>query len=275
MKRVVIFSVMLAIFLAISAVSQAQFTAAERQQLRDVENRVKKLDNEIKALRARIGNDKANQWDQLNYQLGTIEGLVAELDQLDSIYINYKESMYDSLASVAENANRAIIALEAVKPTKFDQLRSKMEEKKELEQTATNIFRKYSLFKGVPPEMKDRQLRHRLNANIARRQEMTLQIDEKNLSAYTSSDSAGYRVILKNFYTSPVDFVITPLDGGQSGRNLLSSGQELTVRLIAGQYLVNFYLNGQQLSPVKVVVDGTLKTFLNKKCFGYAYVGHP
>lgn len=267
MKKLVFFLVSIFMIMTTTVVGQ---TVQQRKQIRDLNLAISREKNEIAKLEGELVPDYS----------GKIAKIKKEIDSLEAVFdASSSKEEIEKITQQIEGRNKTVLFLER-KPdaggNKFwhAQIEAKNKKIADLEQERDNIFLRYTTTTEVPTEISPRETRRRNRANYLRREELTLEKIEGNLTIIQpTGQNAGYKVIIANDYIIPITFAIYPIKGGDKISVNLAPNKNTEIYLIPGTYSVSCLNGGNQIgNSFTISIDGSKHIFQGKECFAFAYM---
>lgn len=147
----------------------------------------------------------------------------------------------------------------------------------DLQNERDNIFLGFATTREVSKEVSRREVKLRQRGNYLRRQELTLQKVESNLSSVDpsglSGTDGGYKVIVANDYIMTVTFVISPMDGGEEKTIVIDAHKKIDVYLVPGRYLVSALSESvASYTDKQMTINGSTHIFKGEECFNFIYM---
>lgn len=270
MKTNTVYSLILAIFwLMITAPSVSSQTRQENKQITDIEKEISRLQNQANRLEnsledttsvalveAKLTTMVANlQADTANPQnVFTQLKSVKNLKKVSGMLFEAKKEKAEKL-----NKNRAIIS----------QLTGVYSRIAQLEQNRKTIFDRYTNTTGIPREMTQNTMKRRLQANVIRREESSINVLE-HLPVYGDivDSTVVLKVVIDNQAIGTVSFQFKPLNGGLPMAIAVPAKTITTITLVPGDYTVIAQYHST-LKSGTLNVSRVVKNYSGIPCHGY------
>lgn len=272
MKTTTFLSVILAIFwLMFTAPVASGQTRQENRQIAHIEGEITRLQNQANRLEnsmedtsstimveskimdliAKLQADTANPKD-VTSQLKSIR----ELKKLSSLLNETRKSKAEQVRN-----NRAVAS----------QLTGLYSRIAQLEQNRKAIFDRYTNTIGIPREMTQNTMKRRLQANVIRREESSINVLE-HLPIYgTMVDSTiMLKVVIDNQAIGTVSFQFKPVNGGLPQSVAVPAKTRTEINLIPGDYLVVTEYRSA-LHALNLTVGRVVQDYAGTACHGYVF----
>jgi len=241
--------------------------AVLEQEIRDTQKEVSGMESrlmptfstEIKSVQRDLDSSRSKMWDSAFAASPAGKTMAAHIAREEDRLVDLKKLSFAA-------RNDSIIEKQiAVKRQKINDLRQNREA----------IVERYTESTSVPTEISSTELHDRQRSFVIRREEMVLRKVECNISSadMTLRNRDGYKVILDNQYGESIDFVISPVDGGENKSVVLDPQKRQTVYLLPGTYSVDFLSGGRFVGDRRIMhIDGILHIYKGEECFNFAYM---
>jgi len=273
MKNVSIFSVILAVF--ISVMSLTSVSAQTRQERRQIAN----LEKEISRLKFDAGRIQ-NQVEDTTYYINLEGRIQTEISRLKSdtttpgsvqIYMSAKKQLAErkTLLGRIQKDHQA-----AVRKNKnlIDQANGLYSRIGQLEKSRKVIFDRYTTTTSIPREMTQNTTKRRLQANVIRREESSLDVLE-HLPIYGDmvDTTIRFKVVLENTMMWDVTILVKPVNGGLEQSIVLSPGTMTEINLIPGSYqaVVKANNTGRLVGTGPLTVSRVVRDYKGIECHGF------
>ncbi|MFA5163682.1 MAG: hypothetical protein WC441_04145 [Patescibacteria group bacterium] len=209
------------------------------------------VESKLMALIAKLQADTANPKD-VTSQLKSIR----ELKKLSSLLNETRKSKAEQVRN-----NRAVAS----------QLTGLYSRIAQLEQNRKAIFDRYTNTTGIPREMTQNTMKRRLQANVIRREESSINVLE-HLPIYgTMVDSTiMLKVVIDNQAIGMVSFQFKPLNGGLSQSIAVPAKTRMEITLVPGNYLVVTEYRST-LRAINLTVGRVVQNYAGIACHGYVF----
>lgn len=143
----------------------------------------------------------------------------------------------------------------------------------ELENSRQVILDRYTTTTNIPREMTHNTMKRRLQANVIRREESSLDVLE-HLPVFGDIVDTTLRLkaILANTMINDVTFLVKQLDGGLPQPIVIAPGETSEIFLVPGNYVVIVKNNstGRIVGTGSMPIDRVVKYYKGLECHGFA-----
>lgn len=271
MKATVFFSLFLAIFWLMTPSTVSSQTRQEKRQIADIENEISRLQSQVN----RLENSLADT----TYLAAMEAKVTTEIAKLASDTLNPVD--IPSLLAAKKQIDAKSIVLGQIRHEKFV-TRAKNRETQnqvnglyarigQLEVSRKAIFDRYTTSTGIPREMTQNTAKRRLQANVVRREESSINVLE-HLPVYgTVVDSTVlFKVVVDNKAIGTVSFQFKPLNGGLAQAIAVPAKTKTEITLVPGNYLVIAEYRST-IKTTTITVDRVVQNYEGIPCHGYTF----
>lgn len=274
MKNSVFFVVILAIFgLCFLGSELSAQTRQQTRQMNSLDREITRLSGDVRRLNLQRDGDS---YVVLLQQKLENESRELRFDTLNPSSLRAYESAKQELA----NKRAQIINLEKSRlgvskhngeiDSKIAVVSSRLAQ---LEGARKTIFDSYTTTTGIPREMNQNTMRRRLQSNVIRREEASIDVLE-HLPIYGDmvDTTVRFMAILSNNLIFDATFMVKPCNGGLPISITLAPGQNEEIFLIPGSYQVIMINNssGRLICNVPLTISRVVHNYKGTECHGFA-----
>lgn len=271
MKATVFFAALLAIFWLMTPSVVSSQTRQENRQIADIENEISRLQNQAN----RLENSLADT----TYLAAMEAKVTTEIAKLVADTVNPVD--IPSLLTATKQIDAKNVILGQIRHERFlarkqnreiqNQLNGLYARIAQLETSRKAIFDRYTTTTDIPREMTQNTMKRRLQSNVVRREESSINVLE-HLPVYGNmvDSTVLLKVVVDNKAIGAVSFQFKPLNGGLAQPIAVPAKTKMEIFLVPGDYLVIAEYRSS-LKTTIITVDRVVANYEGIPCHGYTF----